>query len=531
MDLRTGEKGHPHMKQQFDTGLGAVATAPAIGATLDGMTPQTTSGVRPAQPMEPGPNIDMATAGSAMQITMSPYYGKPDFSGLGHGNKRDGIDPVSVADILRNAFVYPPHSIYQGVKLATFGFFPHHDMQAAPEFRYRFRDSGKTVQSDKDVDELVDTWHRLLCDAVTRSCADIRAPWLLQSGGKDSTTLAIAIAESRPDTTCITYLGGREENEIESAQYVAKALGLRHEHLVCNPGRAYDRYVAIANRMPLLTADFALLSYADLATEVAGRGGDGVIDGMGSDSYFGAPAQTKKRFLYWLAQGLRLPPSVVELPLVGENFALCYLLGTLQMDSIERIFPGSRFSDTEVDELFGMPIAKTSRDRLEPFKAEIASAINHDELRVISMSISGAAAGFAKGLYTTEALSMHAAYPFCDHTLREWVYNEVPVSQMVDPVAKVNKVLVRAHIAEKFGPLPYVEKKGSFRFDVCGLAQQRFDQVHAYAEEARHLLPGAVGWLDRNRSRMGNKYHASKFYLLAIVLPWVIQRPDVVAAA
>jgi asparagine synthase (glutamine-hydrolysing) len=476
--------------------------------------------------IDPNQPSTTAMAGSNMQITMSPYYGKPDFSGLSHGPKRDGIDSVSVADILRNAFVYPPHSIYQGVKLATFGFFPHHDMQAAPEFRYRFRDAGKTAPSTKDTAGLVDTWHRLLCDAVTRSCSEIRAPWLLQSGGKDSTTLAIAIAEARPDTTCITYLGGREENEIESAQYVARTLGLRHESLVCDPGRAYDRYVAIAHRMPLLTADFALLSYADLATEVSTRGGDGVIDGMGSDSYFGAPAQTKKRLLYWLARGLRLPPGVVELPIVGDSFALCYLLGTLQMDSIERIFPGSRFSDAEVDELFGHPIARQSRERLEPFREEIASAINHDELRVISMSISGAAAGFAKGLYTTEALSMHAAYPFCDHTLREWVYNEVPVDQMVDPVGKINKVLVRAHIAAKFGPLPYVEKKGSFRFDVCGLATQRFDQVHAYATHAGHLLPGAVGWLERNRSRLGNKYHASKFYLLAIVLPWLIQRDE-----
>jgi hypothetical protein len=278
--------------------------------------------------------------------------------------------------------------------------------------------------------------------------------------------------------------------------------------------------------MPLLTADFALLSYADLATEVAARGGDGVIDGMGSDSYFGAPAQTKKRFLYWLAQHLRLPPRVVELPVVGDSFALCYLLGTLQMDSIERIFPGSRFTDAEVDALFGRPIAAMSRARLEPFKTEIDSAVDHDELRVISMSISGAAAGFAKGLYTTEALSMHAAYPFCDHTLREWVYNEVPVDQMIDPDAKINKVLVRAHIAAKFGPLPYVEKKGSFRFDVCGLATARFDQVHAYARQARHMLPGATQWLERNRSRLGNKYHASKFYLLAIVLPWIIQRDE-----
>jgi hypothetical protein len=472
------------------------------------------------------PAFSMSATASPMQITMSPYYGKPDFSGLGGGNAHDGIDPVSVADLLRNAFVYPPHSIYQGVKLATFGFFPHHDMQAAPEFRYRFREAGKTAASDKTPAELVDTWHRLLCEAVTRSCADIRTPWLLQSGGKDSTTLAIAIAESRPDTTCITYLGGREENEIESAQYVARTLGLRHETLVCDPGRAYDRYVAIAHRMPLLTADFALLSYADLATEVAARGGDGVIDGMGSDSYFGAPAQTKKRFLYWLAQHLRLPPRVVELPVVGDSFALCYLLGTLQMDSIERIFPGSRFTDAEVDALFGRPIAAMSRARLEPFKTEIDSAVDHDELRVISMSISGAAAGFAKGLYTTEALSMHAAYPFCDHTLREWVYNEVPVDQMIDPDAKINKVLVRAHIAAKFGPLPYVEKKGSFRFDVCGLATARFDQVHAYARQARHMLPGATQWLERNRSRLGNKYHASKFYLLAIVLPWIIQRDE-----
>jgi hypothetical protein len=461
-----------------------------------------------------------------MQIAMSPYYGKPDFASIDARTPRTRIDPVSVADLLRNAFVYPPHSIYEEVKLATFGFFPHHDMQADPEFHYRFRDAGKSTGAGKIDEDLVATYHRLLCEAVHRSCADIRAPWLLQSGGKDSTTMAIAIAETRPDTTCITYLGGPEENELASAEYVARRLGLRHEALVCQPGRAYDRYVAIAHKMPLLTADFALLSYADLATEIASNGGDGIIDGMGSDSYFGAPAQTRKKFLYWLARGLRLPPAISELPLLGRNFKLCYLLGTLQMNPIERIFPGSRFTDTEVDALFGVPIASSSRDRLGPFKAEISSATSHDELRVISMSISGAAAGFAKGLYTTDALGMHAAYPLCDHDLREWVYNNVPREQMIDPVAKVNKVLVRRHIAERFGTLPYVAKKGSFRFDLCGLASQRFERVRVFAQEAADILPGAVDWLDRNRCRLDNKYHASKFYLLAVVLPWLARNAD-----
>ena len=434
------------------------------------------------------------------------------------------VDPVSVADLLRNAFVYPPHSIHEDVKLATFGVFPHHDMQPDPEFHYRFRDAGKSSGATKECGDLVGTYHRLLCDAVTRSCAELSTPWLLQSGGKDSTTLAIAIAETRPETTCITYLGGPEENELDSAEYVARKLGLRHERLVCDPARAYDRYVALADRMTMLTADFALLSYADLATEIAGNGGDGLIDGMGSDSYFGAPAQARKKLLYWMARGLRLPPALSELPLVGRNFELCYLIGTLQMHPIERIFPGSRFTDAEVDALFGRPIAKASRDRLGPFKAEIASATSHDELRVISMSISGAAAGFAKGLYTTQALAMHAAYPLCDQTLCDWVYNNVPRNQMIDPVAKLNKVLVRAHIAERFGPLPYVAKKGSFRFDICGLARQKFEQVHAYAQQTRGMLPGAVDWLERNRGRLDNKYHASKFYLLAIVLPWIARQ-------
>jgi hypothetical protein len=59
---------------------------------------------------------------------------------------------------------------------------------------------------------------------------------------------------------------------------------------------------------------------------------------------------------------------------------------------------------------------------------------------------------------------------------------------------------------------------------VRGLARARYDQVHAFAEQAREHLPGATRWLERNRSRLDNKYHASKFYLLAVLLPWLIGR-------
>lgn len=458
-----------------------------------------------------------------MQICMSPYYGRPDFSRLcENAPARARLDLVSIADTLRNAFVYPPYSVFEDVRLVTFGFCPQHDMHTNPVFKFKFRRAGESDPADGGRD-WVGIYHRLLCEAVSRSCERMRAPWLLQSGGKDSTTLAIAVADARPDTACITYLGGREENEVDSARRVARELGLRHEALVCSPGRAYDRYLAIVPRMPLLTADFALLSYVDLTTEIAERDGDGVIDGLGSDTYFGAPVSSRQRWLARLARQWRLPSRVAELPMVDRSFLLCFVLGTLQMSMIERVFPGSRFTDAEVDALFGRPIALASRGRLALFENEIATASSDWEWRAMSLSIAGSTGAFAKGLYTTTALSLDAAYPFCDRALREWVHREVPQSQKIDPVTGLGKVLVRRHIATRFGQLPYVAQKGSFRFDLCGLARERFDQVHDHARQAREVLPGAVAWLDRNRRRLDNKYHASKFYLLAIVLPWLVQ--------
>lgn len=458
-----------------------------------------------------------------MQITMSPYYGKPDFSDIAQGPARR-IDPVSVADLLRNAFVYPPHSIYEDVKLVTFGFSPQNDMCVDPRFSFKFRSAGERPEVAPHPQDWVAVYHSKLCEAISRSCSGMASPWLLQSGGKDSTTLAIGFADARPDVTCITYLGGREENELESADEVARKLGLRHEVLLCDPGRAYDRYLALVADMPLLTADFALLSYADLGTEVRNHGGDGVVDGLGADSYFGTPVDRQHWLLSQLARDVRLPLDVTALPGLDRSFELCFLLGTLQMHPIERVFPGSRFSDAEVDALFGCNISRRSRARMSLFREEIATATSSWEWRDMSMSIAGSAGAFAKGLYTAHALGLDAVYPFCDHALREWIHYEVPRRQKVDPDTGVNKMLMRRHIATHFGELPYVKRKGSFRFDVCGLAVQRFEQVREFARQVDDLLPGAGPWLDRHRRRLDNKYHASKFYLLAIVLPWLLAR-------
>lgn len=461
-----------------------------------------------------------------IQILASSDSRQVDFSPLTDGARAPpALDHVSLADLLRNAFVYPPHSIYRDVKLAISGFEPGQDLHADPRFHFSYQSSSMPMRPSAlsiDAERIVEMYHGLLCDAIERASATMASPWLLQSGGKDSTSMAIALADVRPRASCITYLGGHEEDEVDSARFVARHLGLRHEVLVCDPGRAYDRYLAMLPRMPLLTADFATLAYADLVTELAGHGGDGVLDALGSDSYFGMPIRWRQRCKAMLARRLRLPRGLVESGLLNRNFRLSYLLGTLQMDGFERSFPGSRFSDREVDALFGYPIAALSRQRLEIFRGDIAAATSMEaRLRIAATIVEGAT--FGKGMYTTSAMSLQLAYPYCDHRLRDWIFRQVPDALLIGPGGE-NKVLVRRHIAQHFQKLPYVRVKGCFRFDVCGLARHRFEQVHALAVQASAWLPGAPGWLEAHRRHLGNKYLASKFYLLALTLPWLLSR-------
>lgn len=471
--------------------------------------------------------LRVCTAPQRIQINASPHAGEADFSAVhGMSAQANNLDPVSIADLLRNAFVYPPHSIFRNVKLATTGFSPKQDLNHEPAFHFE-RQSAAVTRPPADVvddDQLVGIYHRLLGQAVVRSTVGMRSPYLLQSAGKDSTSLAIALSEVAPRTTCITYLGGQEENEVESARKIAQKLGLRHESLTCQAGRAYDRYLALVPRMPLLTGDFALLSYCDLATDIAHGGGDGIIDGLGSDPYFGVPPSSKQKLLGSLARRVRLPAALLRMPLLRDSFRVSYVLGTLQMDPFERFYPGSRFTDAEVDQLLGHPLSWLSRQRLETFRADIDAAGTAEAKRRISATILEPAL-FAKGMYVASALDLRVVYPYCDGPLCDWVFREVPDEQLIGR-GGVNKVLVRKHIARRFGALPYVAAKGSFRFDICGLARERFDQVWTMAGQTQALVPGATAWLERYRHQFDNKYFASKFYLLAILLPWLLHRFD-----
>lgn len=422
------------------------------------------------------------------------------------------IDLISIADILRNGFATPPYTVSGRVRL-----------DGCDEVTDLVVERQHETKDDMEGIDYIDAYHKVLCGVMRSACGGHRSPWLLQSGGKDSLSLAIALAEEFPGSNCITYSGGREEDEVASARYAAGRLGLRHQVIIGDCDRAYRSYLSRVKDMPLITGDAALLSYFDIMSALSSSSCDAVIDGIGSDIYFGYACSQRQRWELRLALGLRGIDAICGLPGVRRSFLACYFLSTLTMIEAQRTLPASRFADQEVDSIMGREMSTLSRRRMEIVVSQSSAAKKFRRSLLLAMKEIGGAA--AKGTYAAAAYDIPVIFPFMDRQMVGWTREKLPAWLRRDPHSSINKVVVRQHIDRHLGVLPYVEKKGCFRFDLVTLATTHFDVVMDMAKSTRNdVLPNAERWLIGHRKDMTNKYFASKFYLLAVLLPWINSR-------
>ena len=112
------------------------------------------------------------------QLLVSPFYGTPDVSHLEvHG---PSLDKVSLADLLRNGFVYPPYSIYENVRLFSCGFDPSQDLFDEAHYEPIFRDTRHPREHVDEQHDWVGEYHERLCESLRTATQDMSAPWLLQ---------------------------------------------------------------------------------------------------------------------------------------------------------------------------------------------------------------------------------------------------------------------------------------------------------------------------------------------------------------
>lgn len=335
----------------------------------------------------------------------------------------------------------------------------------------------------------------------------------LQSGGKDSSILALALADWSDRVVSVTYEAGVVESESESAARVARKCGLRHVSVSGDPASAWRTHMRCVDKLALPVFDFAYPAYLEIAEHMDLQPGDVMVDGMGIDLCFGVIPSELVRMLCAFPRFGSIPQWY------GFGDKLGYILNRMSIPPHERMFPGSRFTDKEIERL-GLNPGSAARARLEDVLAS-KLPLQAMEIRTAAAVMQEASAGFQKGEIVADIYGASVRYPLADEKLCSFV-ERLPPRMRFDERRRVNKVLMREIIQDGLGDLQYSRTKGSFRFDV-----ERFVRLNSAA--LRESLR-SVGFGEHEIQSINGVIHgsskgeASKAFLLSMASTWMERR-------
>ncbi len=211
-----------------------------------------------------------------------------------------------LSHFLHDSVVPLPRTIFRDVFALTIGdratVRREGDGRLAVTFSTEFPYFTRLSREDQSPDH--DRFLGLLADSMERRLSKYRSGVLFLSAGKDSTALALALAErGRKDVPCATYAvpGGVED---EYARGVCRKLGLPHTvvSLDSEAATVRDALTRFFTESPLPSGDLAQIPTILLTRATAAPGG-AVIVGSGNDTSFGALPYPKDRRIVPLCLG------------------------------------------------------------------------------------------------------------------------------------------------------------------------------------------------------------------------------------
>lgn len=297
--------------------------------------------------------------------------------------------------------------------------------------------------SEGDSEPSTTTLLRHLCSATERADIGRDSGALFLSGGKDSTAIALALAEiGRDDVRCVTLANDTEDDESVIAAGVCATLGLKHDLF---SGNLQTRELAmVLDRFYPFThfpcADRVCLAYPSAHLQLGLQGGD-IIDGSGNDIYFGhipSQAEYRRQRLALLAPHLRsLSTSAAFAPLrrvARYKSEWCGLLSGFYFDEVKQFF------DDAVD----------CKSRLEELD-QIFRRKDYIQGRAAVRGVHVDQEKFMRKVRIWEnAFNWRVKFPWCDNTLSQYCSN-LPEASRFDRSQLSNKILLRQLLLEKLG--------------------------------------------------------------------------------
>ena len=351
------------------------------------------------------------------------------------------INKRSVSFLLQCGVVPPPQTAYEGIYVLGVG----HSAIASTsgkkitlDFRYEFPFLNKNRQTEFNSNLCENTILEKLAHATLSKIDNGRPSFLFHSAGKDSNSIALAIAEAgaQKHFTLISHKSDGSSDESQISQKIAIQLGFRHKIIGINHD-AKKNIAEIHNYFrfaPIPVLDSATLAYPLYTTEVPELLKCNVIDGGGNDTYMSTPTSKREELLFRSSTLLsRFRPAVQNI-CKSES-----ILNKLTQSKAEWCgFNGFNFKDSQ----FIFEDCVNARPFFDNLGQERKDWDNYDFKTDILTGIIAAEMHIRKFRNAASVWQSNPILPFADKDVANYLFN-LPESLEFERSTGRNKIILR----------------------------------------------------------------------------------------
>lgn len=372
------------------------------------------------------------------------------------------ISNQGVADFLHFLYIPAPGTIYKDVEAVLPGEAVCFDGKNITKRALGRRkvNGAQPAGAGKTPEEFLGRYERLLEKSVRGACPKDSKAVLLLSGGKDSSSLAVAASLGKLNNIEAVTLGFHDSaiDETEDARTVAGHLGIPFTAMKFTAEEYFDLLPGYAACLGQPLGDAAAMPLYAAVKKLSGRY-DLFIDGTGNDRYFGIPT-TWQEDVAWQAH--RCLPGLDRLPwsalAAGLSYSFDSISRSLGRRREEQFVSWKGFSARELEALTGMRPDWSARGVYRIYESS-SSAMDHKTRTLCEIWEPEAA--YRKAVQTANFHGKTVRYPFLDADLVD--YSEgLPVG--LRSSGRTNKIIIRM-LLQKYLPVSALSKrKGAFHF-------------------------------------------------------------------
>jgi len=414
------------------------------------------------------------------------------------------ISNEGVSFLLQSGVVPPPKTAYEDIYILGIGDQAKVSTQNGNveiEFTHEFPFLNGNRLSPGEMEPDEDKILEMLAEATISRIDPSRPSFLFHSAGKDSNSIALALAEAgwQDKVTLITHKSKGKADESEISAKIAKQLGFKHQVLHEEDTLGPEHKQAIHDYFvdaPFPCTDNVTLAYPLYTCQIPELKGANVIDGGGNDSYMTTPPTPRDLKVLPFAKIAHRASFLREFaksesvltPMLRTPAEWCGMSG-FSLGDAQKLLPGVEnvYSHWKRESL------KRAGWDLFDLKTGILTPVTAAELHI------------RKARLFADAINAKFILPFADKKIAEY-FRQLPEKYLFDRKTLKNKLILRKILKDRLGLDSDELGKLGFSYDSRSVVLQNWDDITREIDACELWNQAGVhGVVQRLRKRMDGR--------------------------